>query len=47
MTENIVKTDEEWKKLLTPEEYQILRKKGTEMAGTGEYNKHFAEGVYK
>jgi methionine-R-sulfoxide reductase len=40
------KTDEEWKKELTPEQYEILRKKGTERPGTGEYNDHHAKGVY-
>ncbi len=33
------KTDAEWKQLLTPQEYEVLRGKGTERGGTGEYNK--------
>jgi peptide-methionine (R)-S-oxide reductase len=33
------KTDAEWKKVLSPEEYRVIRQKGTESAGTGEYNK--------
>jgi len=33
-----MKTDEEWKKVLTAEQFQILRKKGTERPGTGEYD---------
>lgn len=41
------KTDEEWKKLLTPEQYQILRKKGTEAAGSGKYDHQFDPGKYK
>lgn len=40
-------TDEEWKKRLTPEQYKILRKKGTEMAFTGQYDHTFEAGQYK
>jgi methionine-R-sulfoxide reductase len=40
------KTDAEWKKILTPEQYNILREKGTERPGTGEYNHHSEKGVY-
>lgn len=40
------KTDEEWKKILSPEQYEILRKKGTERPGTGEYNNFSEKGVY-
>ncbi|CAH0482590.1 unnamed protein product [Peronospora belbahrii] len=39
-------SDEEWKKRLTPMQFQVLRLKGTERAGTGEYNKHTDTGVY-
>ena len=41
-----IKTDKEWKDCLTPEEYKILREKGTEMAFTGKYYKHKEEGTY-
>lgn len=41
------KTDEEWKKTLTPEQYYVLRQKGTERPGTGQYNMTFDKGVYK
>lgn len=38
--------DGDWKKKLTPEQYQILRKAGTEPAFSGKYNKHKGKGVY-
>ena len=37
MAEKVIKTDEEWKKQLTPEQYQVARKAGTEPAFTGKY----------
>jgi len=40
------KTDEEWRSKLTPEEFHILREKGTENPFTGKYLKHKAHGVY-
>ncbi len=40
------KTDEEWKKQLTEEQYYILRQKGTERAFTGKYYKTNDKGVY-
>jgi peptide-methionine (R)-S-oxide reductase len=39
-------SDEQWREKLTPEEYRVLREKGTERAFTGEYWKTKAEGVY-
>lgn len=44
--EKIKKTDEEWRKLLTEEQYNITRKKGTERAFTGKYNKFHDYGTY-
>ena len=47
-TDNIVeKTEEEWKQELTPEQYYVLRQKGTERAFTGEYWNHKGDGTYQ
>lgn len=46
LTEKIFKSDEEWKKVLTPEQYSVLRDKGTERPGTGIYDQHFVKGTY-
>jgi len=43
---HIEKSDEEWRKILTPEEYAVLRQKGTERAFTGKYDHHFEPGSY-
>ncbi|SFF27231.1 peptide-methionine (R)-S-oxide reductase MsrB [Thermoflexibacter ruber] len=44
--DKVTKTEEEWKKILTPEQFQILRKKGTEYAFTGKFYKHKEKGIY-
>ena len=46
MDDKIVKTEAEWKEILTPEQYYILRQKGTDMPGDGGYTKHFEKGTY-
>lgn len=43
----ISKTNEEWEKELTPEQYRVLRESGTEPAFTGEYTDLTDEGIYK
>jgi peptide-methionine (R)-S-oxide reductase len=43
----IVKTDEEWRKQLTPLQYRILRERGTEVAFTGEYWDNHEKGTYR
>jgi len=47
MGERIEKTDDEWRKLLTPEQFRVARKKGTERAFTGEYWNTKTDGVYQ
>ena len=44
--DKVVKTDAEWKKILTPEQYEILRGHGTERACTGAYWNNHEKGVY-
>ncbi len=46
MGNKILKSDVEWETCLTPEEYKILREKGTEMAFTGKYYNHKEDGTY-
>lgn len=46
MKNKIIKSDEEWKKELTPEEYNVLREKGTERAFTGEFYENHENGTY-
>ncbi|NNC70673.1 MAG: peptide-methionine (R)-S-oxide reductase MsrB [Flavobacteriaceae bacterium] len=44
--EKIEKSEEEWKSQLTPQEYYVLRQKGTDRPGEGGYTKHFEKGTY-
>ena len=46
-TEKVIKSDEEWKRQLTPEQYTVTRRKGTEMAFTGKYHKNHERGMYR
>jgi peptide-methionine (R)-S-oxide reductase len=45
--DRVRKSEEEWRRELTPEQYRILREKGTEPPFTGEYYHEDAEGVYR
>jgi peptide-methionine (R)-S-oxide reductase len=46
-TEKVTLSEKEWKEKLEPFEYKVLRQKGTEAPGSGEYNKHYPkEGYY-
>ena len=47
MVQKIVKTDNEWKSVLTPDQYEVTRKKATEPPFTGKYSDHTGEGVYR
>lgn len=47
MTNKVQKTDTEWKQQLTPEQYRVTRKKGTERAFTGQYHDNKEKGIYK
>lgn len=46
LNEKVNLSEDEWRERLSPEEFQILRKKGTERAGTGKYNGEKREGTY-
>ena len=41
------KSDEDWKKALSPEQYEVLREKGTEKPFSGKYYQHFEDGMYR
>lgn len=45
--EKVVRTDEEWQKILSPEQFRVARKKGTEPAFTGKYHDYHGIGIYR
>ena len=45
--EKVIKTEEEWRKLLTPVQYKITREKGTERAFSGKYHDYKEKGIYQ
>jgi peptide-methionine (R)-S-oxide reductase len=47
MTEKVLRSDEEWRELLTAEQYQVTRRKGTEPAFSGEYDRLKEEGTFQ
>jgi len=46
MTKKVEKTETEWKQILSPQEYYVLREKGTDRPGDDGYTKHFEKGTY-
>ena len=47
MSDKIVKSEVEWREQLTPEQYQVARRKGTERAFSGAYWDHHEAGIYR
>ena len=47
MAQKVVKTDKEWRSILTPEQYEVTRRKRTESPFTGKYYNYTDEGVYR
>lgn len=47
MVNKVQKTDQEWQQQLTPEQFKVARKKGTERAFTGEYHDNKKPGIYR
>ncbi|WFD31707.1 peptide-methionine (R)-S-oxide reductase [Malassezia sp. CBS 17886] len=46
MPTSLPKNENEWRAVLTPDQFHVLREKGTEPAGTGAFDKHTEPGVY-
>jgi len=47
MTERVIRSDDEWRRILTPEQYHVLRQKGTERPFANRYHDHHEAGVYR
>ena len=47
MAEKVAKTEDEWKRTLTPEQFEVTRKAGTERAFTGKYWNNHEKGIYR
>lgn len=47
MSKKVIKSDAEWRSQLTPEQYHITRRKGTEPAFSGKYASHHEKGIYQ
>ena len=47
MTEKVIKTDAEWREILSPETYAVTRQHGTERPWSGKYNDEKRKGVYE
>ena len=47
MLDKISRSNEEWQKILTPEQYEVTQKKGTELPFTGRYDNFKSNGIYK
>ena len=47
MKKKVIKTEVEWKKILSAEQFEVMRKRGTERPFSGKFNDHYLKGVYK
>ena len=47
MPSKVIMTDEEWQQLLTPEQYEVTRRKGTESPFTGKYYDFHEKGIFR